>query len=282
MNIYIVEDDLYVINMLSEIVEDYGLGTVCGHNNGKPVTAKEILSTAPDVVMVDFLMPETDGIEIVRSLRSEGSDARIVMLSQVSDKEMVEKAYSEGIDFFISKPVNIIEIKSVLTQISKSIDNEKTVENIRRMFVDPGAPVLNAPGQKAKNHEEEYRRILAKTGMSGEKGTDDIIRICVYLEENGMTLIQTGIGNLCALLSDQPRSMEQRIRRAIAVGLSSMAHLGMEDFMNDTFENYGNMLFSFEEIRAEMEFIRGKSRYGGKVSIRKFIDGLMLCATGRK
>ncbi|MCI7795408.1 MAG: DNA-binding domain-containing protein, partial [Lachnospiraceae bacterium] len=39
---------------------------------------------------------------------------------------------------------------------------------------------------------------------------------------------------------------------------------------------YSNTLFSFEEIKAEMDFIRGKKNYGGKVSIKTFIDGLML------
>ena len=37
--------------------------------------------------------------------------------------------------------------------------------------------------------------------------------------------------------------MEQRIRRAIAVGMSNLAHLGIEDFMNDTFTSYSSTLF---------------------------------------
>jgi len=52
--------------------------------------------------------------------------------------------------------------------------------------------------------------------------------------------------------------------------------LGIEDFMNETFTAYSSTLFPFEEIRAEMDHIRGKRRYGGKVSIKKFIDSLML------
>ena len=41
-------------------------------------------------------------------------------------------------------------------------------------------------------------------------------------------------------------------------------------------KRYSSTLFPFEEIRAEMDHIRGKRRYGGKVSIKKFIDSLML------
>ena len=84
------------------------------------------------------------------------------------------------------------------------------------------------------------------------------------------------IGQLCDILSDAPKNMEQRIRRAIAVGMSNLAHLGIEDFMNETFTAYSSTLFPFEEIRSEMDHIRGKRKYGGKVSIKKFIDSLML------
>jgi len=72
--------------------------------------------------------------------------------------------------------------------------------------------------------------------------------------------------------------MEQRVRRAIAVGMANLAHMGIEDFMNETFTAYSGTLFPFEEIRAEMDHIRGKRKYGGKVSIKKFIDSLMLAA----
>ena len=81
---------------------------------------------------------------------------------------------------------------------------------------------------------------------------------------------------MCEKVSDSPKNMEQRIRRAIAAGMSNIAHMGIEDFLNETFTAYSGTLFSFEEIKAEMDFIRGKKNYGGKVSIKKFIDGLML------
>ena len=120
--------------------------------------------------------------------------------------------------------------------------------------------------------------ILNRLGMSGEKGGDDNKRICQYLHSNKRPISLVSIGQLCEILSDAPKNMEQRIRRAIAVGMSNLAHLGIEDFMNDTFTSYSSTLFPFEEIRAEMDYIRGKRKYGGKVSIKKFIDSLMLAA----
>lgn len=277
MEIYIVEDDVTVISILEDIIEDNELGTICGTTEGEPANVDEILALAPDVILVDFLMPGKDGVELVRELKEKGCNARCIMISQVSAKELVGKAYDAGMEFFISKPINIIEVKSVIQKVEKQIENEKTLSNIKKMFM---AEIADMP--KEKKPDDGYGRkvqyILNRLGMSGEKGGDDIMRICQYLHSNKRPISQVSIGQLCDILSDAPKNMEQRIRRAIAVGMSNLAHLGIEDFMNDTFTAYSSTLFPFEEIRAEMDYIRGKRKYGGKVSIKKFIDSLMLAA----
>ena len=277
MEIYIVEDDVTVISILEDIIEDNELGTICGTTEGEPANVDEILALEPDVILVDFLMPGKDGVELVKELKEKGCNARCIMISQVSAKELVGKAYDAGMEFFISKPINIIEVKSVIQKVEKQIENEKTLSNIKKMFI---AEIADMP--KEKKPDDGYGRkvqyILNRLGMSGEKGGDDIMRICQYLHSNKRPISQVSIGQLCEILSDAPKNMEQRIRRAIAVGMSNLAHLGIEDFMNDTFTAYSSTLFPFEEIRAEMDYIRGKRKYGGKVSIKKFIDSLMLAA----
>lgn len=275
MEIYIVEDDMSVISVLQDIIEDNDLGTVCGTSEGQPADVDDILAKNPDMVLIDFLMPEKDGVQVMRELWERGCKAKCIMISQVAAKELIGKAYDAGVEFFISKPINIIEVKSVIRNVDEQIKNEKTLTNIKKMFM---AEIADMPKEKKK--DDGYGRkvlyILNRLGMSGEKGGDDILRICEYLHNNGRPISQVSIGQLCELLSDAPKNMEQRVRRAIAVGMSNLAHLGIEDFMNETFTAYSSTLFPFEEIRAEMDHIRGKRRYGGKVSIKKFIDSLML------
>lgn len=277
MEVYIVEDDMSVIQVLQDIIEDHDLGEVCGTSGGGPADIEDIVARNPDVVLVDFLMPEKDGIQVVRELRERGCRARCIMISQVAAKELIGKAYDAGIEFFISKPINIIEVKSVIRNVENQIKNEKTLTNIKKMFM---AEIADMPKEKTEDdgYGKKVLYILNRLGMSGEKGGNDILCICQYLHSNGKPISQVSIGQLCEILSDAPKNMEQRVRRAIAVGMTNLAHLGLEDFMNDTFTAYSSTLFPFEEIRAEMDHIRGKRRYGGKVSIKKFIDSLMLAA----
>ena len=277
MDIYIIEDDISVINVLEDIIENNSLGTVLKTSGGQPADVGEVAHLNPDVILIDFLMPEKDGVQFVRELREAGCQSKCIMISQVSSKELIGKAYSAGVDFFISKPINIIEVKSVIENVGRQIQNERTLSNIKKMFL---AEMKETPSQKQENdgYVKKLQHILNRIGMSGEKGCDDIIKICQYLHANHKPISQVSIGQLCELLSTAPKNMEQRIRRAIAEGMANLAHMGIEDFMNETFTAYSGTLFPFEEIRSEMDHIRGKRKYGGKVSIKKFIDSLMLAA----
>ncbi|MBE6894284.1 MAG: response regulator [Ruminococcaceae bacterium] len=276
MRIYIIEDDISIINILEDIIETHDLGEICGDCGGNVPDIASVLRAKPDVVLVDFLMPVMDGASFVAELRKFNSSIKCIMISQVSSKDLVSKAYMAGVDFFISKPINLIEIKSVLGNVRQQIENQRTLDNIRNMFVAGNVQTEHTPLQTEDEYSRKLRIILNKLGISGEKGSADIVKICEYLKNNSADVASVSVGQMCEAVSDSPKSVEQRIRRAIAAGMTNISHMGIEDFMNETFVAFSATLFSFEEVRSEMDFIRGKAKFGGKVSIKKFIDGLML------
>ena len=263
MRIYIVEDDLSVINILEDIIETQGLGEICGDCGGEPANLSDVLRAKPDVVLVDFFMPVKDGVEFVKELRTVNTTVKCIMISQVSAKELISKAYSAGIDFFISKPINLIEVRSVLKNVEQQITNEHTLANIRRMFMNEIDHMPKGTKPESDDYGRKLKYILNRVGMSGEKGCPDIIK-------------NLSVSQMCEAVSDSLKNTEQRIRRTIAAGMSNIAHMGIEDFMNETYTLYSGTLFSFEDVKAEMDYLRGKRSSGGKVSIKKFIDGLML------
>ena len=286
MKLYILEDDPTVIAVLEQIIESNDLGTVCGDSADDMPSIEQIMQAGPDIILMDFLMPHRDGVATLRQLRAAGCKARCIMISQVSDKDMIAQAYSAGVDFFISKPINVIEVCTVISNATTQLENERKLTDIGRLFGLQGldAAAISA-GSKAAVREDQppetsprlhrIQNILVQLDMGGEKGTEDILKICDYLLQNRLTSSGVSIGNLCSALSDSPKTMEQRVRRAIQVGMSNLAHLGCEDFMNDIFVRYSSTLFSFEDVRREMNLIRGKSPTGGKIRLRGFLDGLL-------
>lgn len=302
MGIYIIEDDDTMIEILQDLIEDYDLGEVVGSSEDGFLDPADVISKNPDIILIDFLMPGKDGAQLVRELKDQGCRAKFIMVSQVSSKDMIGKAYDAGIEFFISKPINLIEVKSVIGTVTQQIKNERTVEQLRNLFMSeiggeerparlPRREMKPEPETPAETPEEtspalspedtfirQVEQILVRLGMAGEKGSADITGVCRYLYRNGKSMRRENVRSICGELSDAPKSMEQRMRRAVQTGLTNLAHLGIEDFMNDTFTDYSSTLFLFEEVRAEMDYVRGKRHYGGKVSLKKFIESLMLQA----
>lgn len=274
MKIYIIEDDLSVIGILEDIIERCALGTVCGSTEGGPVKLDQVLAADPDLILVDLLMPGKDGIQVVRELREKGFRGKSIMISQVTSKDLVAKAYLAGIDFFIQKPINLIEVSQVVGNVVQQLKSEKALASIRSVFQEEhhvSSPA--ASWEAARRKRIQY--LLGQLGMSGEKGGQDITQMCLKLLELGQPASQIGVSALCGLLSTSPRSMEQRARRAAERGLRHVASLGLEDYNNEVFTRCATQIFPFQEVRAEMSFLQGKGQ-SGKVNLKKFLDGILL------
>lgn len=274
MKFYIVDDDISIVKVLEAIIEDKNLGNVIGYALDGEKCVEDIIINKPNIVIIDLLMPKKDGIEVVKEIKSIREDIKFIMISQVSAKDLIAKAYASGIEFFINKPINIIEVIKVIENIKEKLDMEKTLSNIKNMFSDLK---LNeySKNDNLKNINS-IRIIFSKLGIVGEMGSKDLLNICQYLIDKEEKHLNYKISEICEILSDNPKAMEQRIRRAINKALSNIASLGIEDYMNDDFIQYSNALFNFEDVKAQMDYIRGKNTFGGKINVKKFVEGLLI------
>lgn len=109
-------------------------------------------------------------------------------------------------------------------------------------------------------------------------GSEDIIAVVMHLLESKENINDITLKELCSRLSDSPKSMEQRIRRAAASGMINIANLGLEDYMNETFTEFANSLYSFEQVKKEMDFARGLTEQRGTVNLKQFLQGLVFIA----
>lgn len=300
MNLYIVDDDRNVQNILKMIIRDRNLGTLCGTASNGADALEDMPYTKPDIVIVDLLMPEMDGITFVKKARTLWPDTAFIMLSQVASKDMIANAYESGIEFYIQKPINSVEVERVIRRVEQSMIDRSTLRQVQNIFLSQNAGTANpgiSPVNRAfkagssspssrlpidpvsKPHTVRLRSILQKLGISGERGSRDIIQLVEYLIEHQTRLSDATLGELCSKFSDNPKSMEQRIRRAASMGMVNLANLGLEDYSNDIFTTYANTLYNFEQVRREMDFIRGKSTRHGNVKIKSFLNALVLTCT---
>ena len=223
-------------------------------------------------------MPGMDGISFVKKASAEFQDIAYIMLSQVSNKDMISSAYEAGVEFFIQKPINAIEVENVITRVCQSLAMKRTLNSMQNLFMTQMRDVMpkSTPAvQTEPVHLQKTKDILQRLGIIGEIGSKDIINVVDYMITHRDTASDMTLIELCAQFSDNPKSVEQRIRRTANTAMVNLAHLGLEDYSNDTFIEYSNTLFNFEQIRREMDHIRGKNHKGGNVKIRNFLNALV-------
>ncbi|MGN1166124.1 MAG: response regulator [Lachnospiraceae bacterium] len=279
MKFYFVDDDRNIRNILKIIVTERGLGTVCGSSDNGNDALEDLPFVKPDIVIADLLMPEMDGISFVSKAREIWPDAVYVMLSQVSSKDMISSAYEAGVEFFIQKPINSVEVESVIRKVCEKLSMQRMVKKMQNIFMEDTfsnqAPLASSPSQEQEDLvTSTLRNILQKLGIIGDIGSKDIITVVKYMSEHHELARDITLNELCLQFSDNPKSMEQRIRRTAANGLVNLAHLGLEDYANEIFVEYSGTLYNFEQVRKEMDYIRGKSDKHGNVRIRQFLNAL--------
>ncbi|GFN36102.1 response regulator [Tepidimicrobium xylanilyticum] len=271
MKIFIVEDDSNVVKILEKIIIDRNLGDVVGKAYDGISALEDILKLKPDIVLVDLLMPGKDGITLIKEAKSFYSDVQYIMISQVSSKDMIAKAYESGIEYYISKPINAIEVETVIRKVIEKLQMNKKLDLIQNLFVSDS----NVSNENYDSSIKAIERVMERIGIIGEAGSRDIITLAKYLIDTDQNMSDLTIKELCNKFTNNPKTMEQRIRRTATVGLINLANLGIEDYMNEIFTEYSNGLYSFEQIKTEMDYIRGKTNKRGKVNIKKFIDGMV-------
>ena len=282
MLFYLIDDDPATVNILHMIIEDSDSGTVIGSAPSGTAALEALRHICPDIVLVDLLMPEMDGIEFVRQARPRFPGLRFIMLSQVTSKDMVAEAYAAGVEFFISKPVNSVEVVNVIRRVGKLLTMDRTMEQMRTLLGGP--PAAQGQGIPAAGPEERassaLSSILHRLGISGDPACRDISQIVGYLNSPDAQGEQMTVAQLCDRFSDSPKAMEQRIRRAAMAGMVNLANLGIEDYSNDAFTEYAGTLYHFEQVRREMDCIRGRTGAHGRVSVKKFLYALAALAAG--
>ncbi|GKU82770.1 response regulator [Niallia sp. NCCP-28] len=299
MKFFLVDDDEVIRSLLRHIIEDEDLGEVVGEaDNGESVTSQVLNFKNVDIVIIDLLMPARDGIETIRSWNREFK-GKTIMLSQVESKELIGEAYTLGIEYYVTKPINKTEFLTIAKKVSQIISLEKTVETIRRSLNGVFEKSIGERGIESSSKQysiiEAGEFLLSELGIIGENGSKDLIDIIQYLYNHeakdtfemnfpSMKEIFEGISKYRVGETASPieilretKASEQRVRRAINQSITHLASIGLTDFTNPKFENYALKFFDFSIVRNKMTELKNeKSNHHKQVKIhtKKFIQVL--------
>lgn len=157
-HIYVVEDD----KNISEI-ESYALKNA-GHNvvecsNGKEFH-KAVQDRIPDLILLDIMLPDEDGLEILTKLRSSPETRRVpvIMVTAKSSEIDKVKGLDMGADDYLTKPFGVMELISrvkALLRRSGGMGEEKFIK-VGELFIDDEKHAVYVSDKNVELTYKEY------------------------------------------------------------------------------------------------------------------------------
>jgi len=127
MKILVVDDEELLVKGIRFNLQNDGYEVICGCNGAEAVALAQ--SEKPDLVVLDVMMPEMDGLTACARIR-EVSNIPVILLTAKADDMDKLIGFDHGADDYLTKPFNILELKArIRALLRRSAAADKNAEN---------------------------------------------------------------------------------------------------------------------------------------------------------
>src|SRR5438045_4548208 len=119
-----VDDERHIVRLVEVNLQRAGYEVVTAFD-GKEALEK-VESENPDLIVLDVMMPYMDGFEVLQNLRKNPStrELPVIMLTAKAQDADVFRGWQSGVDCYLTKPFNPMELISFVKRIFKSLEGE--------------------------------------------------------------------------------------------------------------------------------------------------------------
>ncbi|HEX5468527.1 MAG TPA: response regulator transcription factor [Gaiellaceae bacterium] len=161
-----------------------------------------------DLVVLDIMLPELDGYEVCRQIRSE-SQVPIIMLSAKSDTVDVVVGLELGADDYVTKPFELPELVARARAAVRRAAAlpEDPVLSRGDLEIDPGAFVARKGGEEVNLTATEFRLLFELARRPGQVFTRELLleRVWNYEYLGDSRLVDVAVQRLRAKVEDDPK-----------------------------------------------------------------------------
>lgn len=132
----------------------------------------------PDLIIADLLMPQMNGMEMLRKMRSQDPDCRFIIISSVGETEVVLNAVDLGIAKYVVKPVNLPALDKALLKLAKELRRERK------------EPLMGEAEEKRRCEAAIKKEMALFLKHAAGKGPRDV---AVFIHDSSIDIMAYGI-----------------------------------------------------------------------------------------
>ena len=155
-NVLVVEDDPTIGRFVELELEHSGYG-VRRVADGEAALAA-VTEDAPDLIILDLMLPGVDGFDVARKIREAGLAMPILMLTARSETQDVVLGFDAGADDYLRKPFEIPELLSRVRALLKRTESERAAPTYSAsgVEIDPSSRAVTVHGKPVEFTAKEY------------------------------------------------------------------------------------------------------------------------------
>lgn len=203
--ILVAEDDADIRDVLRLYLEGEGFGVLCAPDGRAALELAQ--KHAPDLAILDVMMPQMNGYEVTRALRRQGGIPILILSARSQDNDKI-LGLNLGADDYMAKPFNPLEVVArVRALLRRAGRTGPTVLTVGELELDTAACTLRRAGQPVPLTPTEYRILAVLMRSPGRIFTKIQLYEAVNGEyfENDDSTMMVHISKLREKLEEDPR-----------------------------------------------------------------------------
>ncbi len=213
VQILLIEDEKNICNFITTALEPSNYKVISAFNATEGLSLAT--SLCPDVVLLDLGLPDMDGLEVIRHIRSWSQLPIIVLSARTSEEEKV-RALDLGADDYITKPFGTSEllarIRTALRHSSRPTapSAASSIYHAKQMKIDFDRRLVTVNGKEVHLTQIEYKILTLLAKNSGKVITYDTIMASVWgpYSDGNNRILRVNMANMRRKLENNPAAPE--------------------------------------------------------------------------
>ncbi len=205
--VLIVEDDNAVARLIATALDTQNYGNHRAKNGAEAVM--ESLSYQPDVILLDLGLPDVDGVEIIKKVRTWSNVPIIIVSARTDDADKVE-ALDAGADDYLTKPFSVDELLARLRVALRRVradrervGEESSIYDNGSLKIDYAACIVSVKGEEIHLTPTEYKLLVLLSHNTGKVLTHNFI-----LKEVWGSTQQSDVASLRVIMTTLRKKLE--------------------------------------------------------------------------
>lgn len=259
ISVVIADDNRDFVEILQDYFENQGDISVVGTAKDGLETVELITSKMPDVVVLDIIMPQLDGIGVLEKLNQldDISRPKVVMLTAFGQESITKRAVELGVDYYILKPFDLDTLANRVRQLACGETAAKAAST-NTSFQSPQA--------RTRNMDLEVTNIIHQMGVPAHIKGYQYLRDAIVMVIGEISLLGAVTKELYPTIANKYLTTPSRVERAIRHAIELAWDRGNVEMMNKYFGYTINIQRGKPTNSEFIAMVADKLRMGTKVS----------------